>query len=109
MNSIKTIEKEKYNVVVVGGGIAGVASAVSAARQGMKVLLIEKQINLGGLATGGLISWYEPLCNGEGEQIVFGIAEELIKLSVKYCYDSLPERTAADLVHGAQAGGRQGG
>lgn len=92
MNSIKTIEKEKYNVVVVGGGIAGVASAVSAARQGMKVLLIEKQINLGGLATGGLISWYEPLCNGEGEQIVFGIAEELIKLSVKYCYDSLPEK-----------------
>ena len=89
---IKTTKKGKYNVIVVGGGIAGVSAAVSAAREGMSVLLIEKQINLGGLATGGLISWYEPLCNGEGEQIVFGIAEELIKLSVKYCYDSLPEK-----------------
>ncbi len=92
MNNVKTINKGHYNVIVVGGGIAGVAAAVSAAREGMSVLLIEKQINLGGLATGGLISWYEPLCNGEGEQIVFGIAEELIKLSVKYCYDSLPEK-----------------
>ena len=89
---IKTVKKGKYNVIVVGGGIAGVSAAVSASREGMSVLLIEKQINLGGLATGGLISWYEPLCNGEGEQIVFGIAEELIKLSVKYCYDSLPEK-----------------
>ena len=85
-------KKGHYNVIVVGGGIAGVAAAVSAAREGMSVLIIEKQVNLGGLATGGLISWYEPLCNGEGEQIVFGIAEELIKLSVKYCYDSLPEK-----------------
>ena len=55
------------------------------------MLLIEKQINLGGLATGGLISWYEPLCDGEGKQVVFGIAEELIKLCVKYSFDSLPE------------------
>lgn len=99
---IKTIKKEHYNVIVVGGGIAGVASAVSAAREGMSVLLIEKQINLGGLATGGLISWYEPLCNGEGEQIIFGIAEELIKLSVKYCYDSLPEKWGG----GARSGPR---
>lgn len=86
----KPIKMGKYNVIVVGGGIAGIAAAVSAARNGMKVLLIEKQINLGGLATGGLISWYEPLCDGKGNQVVFGIAEELIKLSVKYSFDSLP-------------------
>ena len=83
------IEKENYDVVVVGGGIAGVAAAISAARQGVSVLLIEKKINLGGLATGGLISWYEPLCDGKGNQLIYGIAEELIKLSVKYSYDSL--------------------
>ena len=83
------IEKENYDVVVVGGGIAGVAAAVSAARQGVSVLLIEKKINLGGLATGGLISWYEPLCDGKGNQLIYGIAEELIKLSIKYSYDSL--------------------
>lgn len=91
MDKIEAINRNNYDVIVVGGGIAGVAASVSAAREGARVLLIEKQINLGGLATGGLISWYEPLCDGNGKQIVFGIAEELIKLSVKYCYDSLPE------------------
>ena len=52
------IIKESYDVVVVGGGIAGVAAAVSAARKGAKTLLLEKQIALGGLATVGLINYY---------------------------------------------------
>lgn len=84
------IEKQSYDVVVVGGGIGGIAAAVAAARNGAKTLLMEKQINLGGLATVGLISWYEPLCDGKGKQMVFGIGEELIKLSVKYGFDNLP-------------------
>ena len=65
-NEIKPRYKGKYDVVVVGGGIAGVSAAVSAARQGADVLLLEKQVNLGGLATVGLISWYEPFCDGIG-------------------------------------------
>ena len=77
---IDPIHKGKYDVIVVGGGIAGIAAAVSASREGANTLLIEKSINLGGLATGGLISWYEPLCDGEGNQMIYGIAEELIKL-----------------------------
>lgn len=81
-----------FDCVVVGGGIAGVSAAVSAARGGAKTLLIEKSINLGGLATNGLISWYEPLCDGNGNQVIYGIAEELIKLSVKYCFDNLPKK-----------------
>lgn len=85
------IKKDDYDVIVVGGGIAGVAASVAAARGGVSVLLIEKKVNLGGLATGGLISWYEPLCDGKGKQMVFGIAEELIKLSAKYSFDNLPE------------------
>lgn len=85
------IKKQSYDVVVVGGGIAGIAAAVAASRNGAKTLLIEKQINLGGLATVGLISWYEPLCDGEGKQMVYGIGEELIKLSVKYGFDNLHE------------------
>ena len=89
-HEIEAIVQKEYDVIVVGGGVAGIAAAVSAAREGASVLLLEKQVNLGGLATGGLISWYEPLCDSQGNQVVFGIAEELIKLSVRYCFDSLP-------------------
>ena len=92
MNSTETIYKGKYDVIVAGGGIAGVAAAASAARKGAKTLIIEKGINLGGLATAGLISWYEPLCDGRGTQMIGGIAEELIKLSGKYGFDNLPEK-----------------
>lgn len=90
--SAKEIYKGSYDIIVVGGGIGGVSAAISAARKNKSVLLIEKSINLGGLATSGLISWYEPLCDGEGKQMVFGIAEELIKLSIKYSFDNLPEK-----------------
>ena len=80
----------EFDVIVVGGGIAGVSAAVSAARCRKSVLLIEKSVNLGGLATNGLISWFEPLCDGNGKQMVFGISEELIQLAIKYCFDTLP-------------------
>lgn len=93
MNLKRRIEKTKHcQVVVIGGGIAGVAAAVAAARGGASVLLIEKSIHLGGLATGGLISWYEPLCDGEGEQMVFGIAEELIRLACRCGFNNLPQK-----------------
>ena len=81
--------KGNYDVVVVGGGIAGVAAAVAASRVGSKTLLIEKGVNLGGLATTGLISLYEPLCDGEGKQMIYGLSEELIKLSTSYGFDNL--------------------
>ena len=90
MNSNEPIFREKYNVIVVGGGIAGVAASVSASRMGAKTLLLEKGVNLGGLATEGLISWYEPLCDGKGTQMISSIAEELIKLSFRYGFDNLP-------------------
>ena len=78
----------EYDVVVVGGGVAGVSAALAAKRTGaQKVLLIEKQFMLGGLATLGIITIYLPLCDGEGKQVSFGIAEELLKLSVKHGYE----------------------
>ena len=88
-----------FDCIVVGGGIAGVSAAVSAARNGAKTLLIEKSINLGGLATNGLISWYEPLCDGRGSQVIYGIAEELIKLSVKYCFDNMPKKWGGSCIN----------
>ena len=89
---ISTVKRQEYDLIVVGGGIAGVSAAVSASRSGASVLLLEKQFNLGGLATGGLISWYEPLCDGNGNKVLGSIAEELIKLSVEYSFDSLPKQ-----------------
>lgn len=71
-----------YDVAVAGGGIAGVAAALAAARQGVNVVLIEKQCGLGGLATLGNVIMYLPLCDGYGKQVMGGLAEELLHLSV---------------------------
>ena len=93
-------DQGNYDVVVAGGGVAGCAAALSAARCGMKTLLVEKGILLGGLATVGLINWYEPLCNGRGKKLITGIAEEMLLLSIRYGYSTLPEywKTAATQV-----------
>ncbi|MFA6714883.1 MAG: FAD-dependent oxidoreductase [Victivallaceae bacterium] len=80
----KQIEiREKYDVVVVGGGIAGVAAAVAAARNGAQTCLLEKEYALGGLATLGLVTAYLPLCDGMGNIVSSGLAEELLLLSVR--------------------------
>ena len=46
---------KKYNLIVVGGGISGVAAAVSAAREGLSVLLLEKFGSLGGAMSNSLV------------------------------------------------------
>ena len=84
------VQKGSYDVLVAGGGIAGVSAAVAAARMGKSVLLVEKSMKLGGLATLGLINLFVPMCNGRGKQIIFGMAEELCRLSVRYGYGDIP-------------------
>ena len=88
---ITSVKKQGYDIIVVGGGIAGCCAALAAARENKSVLLVEKHINLGGLATIGLISWFEPLCDGEGRKMMGGMAEEMIRLAVCCGYDNLPE------------------
>lgn len=82
--TVKVQPVEGYDIAVCGGGIAGIAAALAAARHGKKVVLLERQYMLGGLATAGLITIYLPLCDGLGKQVSFGIAEELLKLSIKH-------------------------
>ncbi len=59
----------EVDVLVCGGGSAGVAAAVSAARSGARVLLLERYGYLGGLATGGLVITVPPLDNGINVEI----------------------------------------
>ena len=73
-----------YDVAVCGGGFAGISAALAAVREGKKVVLFEKQFMLGGLGTAGLVTIYLPLCDGYGHQVSFGIAEELLRLSITY-------------------------
>ena len=78
------MKNNNYNIAVCGGGFAGISSALAAAREGKKVILFEKEYILGGLGTAGLVTIYLPLCDGVGHQVSFGIAEELLRLSIKY-------------------------
>ena len=82
--NLQTPVNYKCDTLVVGGGIAGIAAALAAAREGSSVILAERSYMLGGLATSGLVTIYLPLCDGRGEQVSFGIAEELLLLSVKH-------------------------
>ena len=81
--TINTTVKHECDVFVGGGGFAGIAAALSAARAGKKVILVEKSYYLGGLGTSGLVTIYLPICDGMGRQVSFGLAEELLKLSVE--------------------------
>ena len=73
---------QKYDLIVAGGGFAGVAAALSAAREGCKVLLLEKGNSLGGAATNCLVNPFMQYwtTNPETNERVFlskGIFEEM--------------------------------
>lgn len=79
---LETIVTAECDVLVCGGGFAGISAALAAARCKKKVILLEKEFMLGGLGTAGLVTIYLPLCDGMGRQVSFGIAEELFRLSI---------------------------
>ncbi len=88
IENLTTEVKFDCDILVCGGGVAGIAAAIAAARSGKKVILTERQFMLGGLATSGLVTIYLPLCDGYGKQVSFGLAEELLKLSIKEWHDT---------------------
>lgn len=66
-----------YDLVVAGGGPAGSAAAICAARLGLRVLLAEATGCLGGMGTSGLVSSFGPVANGE-RMLVGGFMRELL-------------------------------
>ena len=98
---------KQCDVLVCGGGFAGISASLAATRQGKKTILLEKQFLLGGLGTSGLVTIFLPLCDGMGKQVTFGIAEELFRLSISLGaenrypenwldYDDVSKRTEKD-------------
>ena len=69
------------DVVVLGGGPAGVAAAVNAARTGAKVILLERYTFLGGLWTGGLVlpmlSTHGLSPDNEWTKVIWGFSNEI--------------------------------
>ncbi|HUW36199.1 MAG TPA: FAD-dependent oxidoreductase [Rhodocyclaceae bacterium] len=71
-----------YEVVVVGGGPAGIAAAAAAGRQGRKTLLIERYGFLGGMGTAAGVTNFCGLhanVHGEHKRVVHGVADELLE------------------------------
>lgn len=71
----------KYDVVIVGGGTAGCAAAYTLGKNGKKVLIIEKNIHLGGTMTSGLVT---PMMKSSDNQINTDFFEDFISYLQKY-------------------------
>ncbi|MGH8832947.1 MAG: FAD-dependent oxidoreductase, partial [Polaromonas sp.] len=72
----------EFDVVVVGGGPAGLAASVSAAKRGARTLLVERYGFLGGMGTAGGVTNFAGLYgrkNGEMRQVVHGVVDELLQ------------------------------
>ncbi|HEV3089762.1 MAG TPA: FAD-dependent oxidoreductase [Candidatus Elarobacter sp.] len=67
-----------YDVLVIGGGNAGCAAALAAARSGTRVLLVERYGFLGGTATASMVGPWMTFHSGE-DRIVGGIAQEMVE------------------------------
>ncbi|HSJ95601.1 MAG TPA: FAD-dependent oxidoreductase, partial [Myxococcota bacterium] len=72
----------EYDVVVLGGGPAGIAAATAAARRGMATLLVEHYGFLGGMGTAAGVTNFCGLhanVHGEIRQVVHGVADDLLE------------------------------
>lgn len=73
-------ESFETQVLVVGGGPAGVCAAIAAARHGVRTMVIERGGALGGMATLGLVAPFMTCYDTTGEQMIIkGIFEEIVE------------------------------
>ncbi|WP_110461795.1 FAD-dependent oxidoreductase [Ruminiclostridium sufflavum] len=74
--------KDKYDVIVVGGGPAGIMAALAAAAVGADTLVIERNGFLGGAATNSVLGPISPFHFGD-EQVINGIPQEFMEQLIK--------------------------
>ena len=89
----------EFDVVVVGGGPAGIMAASSAARAGCSTLLIERYGFLGGAGTAGGLSTFCGLharTYGADVRVIRGLADDLLSRLVKLDGLNAPHLTIAD-------------
>lgn len=70
-----------YDVIVVGGGTSGVSAAYTAAKMGLSVLVVEKNVHLGGTITSGLVI---PAMKTNDEDINTEFYNDLVKYSARF-------------------------
>ncbi len=88
MEYFKKIEQEEqYDVLVVGGGPAGICAAVSAARQKADTLLVERLGVVGGMMTAGHV---DPILGSVSQGTMY---DEIVALLAKNHPDSVPKVT----------------
>ena len=96
-----TMEQIKKDVVVVGGGPGGFAAAVTAARAGAQVLLVERNGYLGGQLGSGLP--FLAFWDIKGRQVVGGIAQEFVdrleQAGASYGHEYCPHHQSVTLIH----------
>lgn len=88
--SPKNIKTIKTDIVVVGGGTAGVIAAIQAARTGCSTILVENGSQLGGTTTTGGVA-FPGLFHAWGKQVISGIGWELVTEAVKLDDGKLPD------------------
>src|SRR5213075_3584169 len=77
----KTAVLAEHEVVVLGGGPAGIAAAAAAARAGRSTVLVERYGFLGGAGTAAGLSTFcglHAVVHGKHEQVVHGIADDIL-------------------------------
>ena len=81
----KTVKNEySTDVCVIGGGPAGICAAISAARRGLKTLLVEQNGFCGGMATAGLVGPFMTCYDSSGKtMIIRGLFEEIVDRMVE--------------------------
>lgn len=86
----KHLPQLKCDVLIIGGGTAGVIAAIQSARLGVSTVLIENGSLLGGTITAGGVA-FPGLFHAWGRQIIGGIGWELVSETVKLGCGSLPD------------------